>query len=217
MAWNAIGQLAGGAGSGATWTTGHGVPVTPGVNPGDMYLDVDTGNVYRWNGASWSLAGNIEGPAGPTGPPGSTGPAGATGSKGADGDVGRPNIGPVGPRGNDGNKWLVSVNPPQPSDGVAGDLFFQTTPLTTGPILLKGDQGPRGAQGETGPPGQPQTNLGFALFVPMTGVKWSADVSSADNGFAISCVVNIPAPMWLFGLGVDVNTGACWHRTVGAI
>jgi hypothetical protein len=39
---------------GDKWTTGDGAPSGSGVGPGDMYLDVLTGNVYQWSGTAWS-------------------------------------------------------------------------------------------------------------------------------------------------------------------
>lgn len=211
MAWVAIGQLAGGAGSGATWTTGHGAPGSSGVNTGDMYLNVDNGDVYRWNGVSWSLAGNITGPTGATGatgPPGSQGIQGNTGSTGLTGDIGRPNIGPVGPRGNDGTNWLIGTADPDQNAGVIGDYYFKTVNNPNGPIVLKGDPGSPGAPGQTGPPGVPGlSNVGFALLVPFPGINWITASNSADNGFAILCYVTVPSPMYLHSLGVDVNTG----------
>ena len=54
----------GGTGVGNSWLTGSGLAPAPGTNPGDQYLDADTGNVYQWDGESWILRGNIKGPAG---------------------------------------------------------------------------------------------------------------------------------------------------------
>jgi hypothetical protein len=41
---------------GSTWTTGNGEPVVTGFEVlGDMYLDEDTGDVWRWSGSSWMM------------------------------------------------------------------------------------------------------------------------------------------------------------------
>lgn len=41
---------------GSIWTTGHGAPaIAGGEQDGDMYLDTDTGNVWRFNGVAWTL------------------------------------------------------------------------------------------------------------------------------------------------------------------
>lgn len=48
--------------AGSTWTAGKGKPETvEGFREGDMYLDTSTGNVYRFDGSSWSLSVNIVG------------------------------------------------------------------------------------------------------------------------------------------------------------
>ncbi|MEZ0484292.1 hypothetical protein [Fibrella aquatica] len=66
---------------GSSWHAGNGVPVAqagggPGIY-GDIYLDYDTGNVYRAqspSGSSWTLKGNIKGPQGIQGPIGLSAP-----------------------------------------------------------------------------------------------------------------------------------------------
>ena len=52
---------------GSKWLTGSGLAPAPGTNPGDQYLDADTGNVYQWDGETWILSGNIKGPQGDSG------------------------------------------------------------------------------------------------------------------------------------------------------
>lgn len=48
--------------TGSTWTAGAGEPEeTDGFRTGDMYLDTETGDIYRFNGNSWALATNITG------------------------------------------------------------------------------------------------------------------------------------------------------------
>jgi hypothetical protein len=44
---------------GSIWSTGHGAPVAAGGQAGDLYLDVDTGDIYQWNGASWDFQGTF--------------------------------------------------------------------------------------------------------------------------------------------------------------
>jgi hypothetical protein len=55
---------------GNTWSSGSGAPVGAGTNTGDQYLNTDNGDVYEWDGATWNITGNIEGPTGPAGPAG---------------------------------------------------------------------------------------------------------------------------------------------------
>lgn len=71
---------------GATWITGAGHPeITANVN--DIYLDIETGDVYKFEFDSWETKGNLKGPSGLSikGPPGLTGPRGFTGV-GVDGE-----------------------------------------------------------------------------------------------------------------------------------
>lgn len=55
-----------------------------GPNGLDSYLNVTTGDYFQYNSgtSTWSLIGNIKGPAGETGAQGITGPTGATGPAG---------------------------------------------------------------------------------------------------------------------------------------
>jgi hypothetical protein len=71
---------------------------------GDSWIVDADGNLYVWNGSSWTDAGQIVGPTGPTG---ATGATGATGPQGPQGDTG-----PTGPTGATG---------PQGATGATGD------------------------------------------------------------------------------------------------
>jgi hypothetical protein len=44
---------------GSIWLTGSGAPVTPGGQTGDLYLDVTTGDIYRWQGNAWVYQGTF--------------------------------------------------------------------------------------------------------------------------------------------------------------
>jgi len=44
---------------GSMWFTGSGAPVDPGGQVGDMYLDVDTGDIYQWTGSAWQYEGTF--------------------------------------------------------------------------------------------------------------------------------------------------------------
>lgn len=44
---------------GSIWSTGHGAPTLTGGQAGDMYLDVDTGDIYRWDGVAWVFEGTF--------------------------------------------------------------------------------------------------------------------------------------------------------------
>ena len=77
---------------GSQWFSGAGQPTTTsGYQTGDMYINVNTGNVWHLHTEGWRLEGNIKGPQGPQGLPGIRGPQGAEGAKGP--------AGPAGPAG----------------------------------------------------------------------------------------------------------------------
>lgn len=85
---------------GSFWRALHGYP-SPDIQnklSGDHYLDVDTGDVYGYDGSQWNLEGNIRGPEGPRGPQGPIGPQGIEGPQG-----------PRGPQGVTGETGLTAL------------------------------------------------------------------------------------------------------------
>jgi hypothetical protein len=102
-------------------------------------VDAD-GDLYIWNGSSWSSAGQIVGPEGPQGP---QGPQGAQGIQGLTGATGV--AGPTGPQGAQGIQGLTGAT------GVAGP---------TGPQGAQGIQGLTGATGPAGSAGGAWTYIG---------------------------------------------------------
>lgn len=76
---------------GNRWTSNSRTPEA-GFNTisGDQWLDTNTGNIYEYNGTSWSLKGNIKGPQGIQGPQGRQGDAGPVGPQGPQGAQGIP-------------------------------------------------------------------------------------------------------------------------------
>jgi hypothetical protein len=89
------------------WRYGNTVPVAALGTLGDFYLNMTNGNVYyKSNATTWTLTGNITGPAGATGAAGAQGiqgvpgPSGAAGTNGAQGIQGAPGVpGPQGIQG----------------------------------------------------------------------------------------------------------------------
>lgn len=88
--------------------TGNGVPIPALGDDGDLYLDVDSGNVYHKVNGVWIYQTNMIGPqgntvTGPTGPQGNTvtGPTGPAGQDvtGPTGPQGNTVTGPTGPQG----------------------------------------------------------------------------------------------------------------------
>ena len=110
---------------GVGWKTGTGVPTFLGQD-GEMYYDVQTYDIYRWDSAGWTLVGNIKGPAGPQG---SRGPQGAIGPRGPEG--------PQGQKGRPGASyaivgWLSSVDQlPEPASDYEGDGYLVSTNVGT--------------------------------------------------------------------------------------
>jgi hypothetical protein len=137
------------------WRYGAVAPAAALGNVGDFYLDTATGNVYYKSGTTtWTLTGNIKGPAGVAGAQGVAGPTGATGPAGAQGVAG-----PAGPTGLTGATGPAGATGPQGIAGPTGTTGAQgpagATGLTgpAGPIGLTGPAGPTGATGAQGPAG----------------------------------------------------------------
>jgi hypothetical protein len=84
---------------------------------GDAYIVNADGNLWVWNGASFTDAGQIVGPEGPTGPQGIQGLQGPAGVKGDTGDTGAQGIqgvqGPQGIQGLKGDKGDTGNTGPQ--------------------------------------------------------------------------------------------------------
>ena len=136
----------------------------------DAYIVDADGNLYVWNGSTWTDAGQIVGPMGPTGATGATGaqgvqgPTGSTGAQGIQGITGP--TGPTGPTGALGGVFLFGQN--QPSNPVDGSVWYQSSTGLSyvyitgtgwqlinlyGPTGPQGSTGPQGAQGQFGPTG----------------------------------------------------------------
>ena len=111
------------------WRYGNVIPAAALGAMGDFYLNMTNGNVYyKSNATTWTLTGNITGPAGAAGATGSTGLTGATGPAGVQGIQGVAGAaGAVGATG--------PIGPIGPAGGPAGPA------------------GPTGATGATGPAG----------------------------------------------------------------
>lgn len=103
---------------GTKWMIGYGPPTQDdgaASQPGDLYLDNVTGQVYRWQMGGWGEVGNLRGPIGPTGPTGTTGDTGIQG--------------PTGPKGDTGGAIWIKGNVDGPADlpptGALGDGYIQ--------------------------------------------------------------------------------------------
>ena len=138
------------------WRYGNAIPLAALGAMGDFYLNMTNGNVYyKSNATTWTLTGNITGPAGAAGAQGIqglAGPAGATGPIGATGPAG-PAGGPAGPAGPTG---ATGATGPAGPTGPTGPTGLTGATGAQGPIGLTGPAGATGAQGLiglTGPAG----------------------------------------------------------------
>ncbi len=131
-------------------------------------MDNDTGDYYKKISGTWTLQGNLEGPAGADGadgaqgPQGIQGPQGDTGATGATGATGP--AGADGVDGADGATWYNGSGVPASGLGVdddfyldndTGDYYKKIAGTWTLQGNLEGPTGPQGPQGPAGPMGTP--------------------------------------------------------------
>lgn len=122
----------GGGGGGVRFLAGSGEPTGADGMPGDVYLDTDSGDLYRNSNGSWDLLMGLVGPAGDTGP---QGPAGDTGPEGPQGPAGtNGSDGAQGPPGQDAEITPANAVDPD-SETFAEDLVaaLQTVGLMETP------------------------------------------------------------------------------------
>lgn len=111
--------------SGAGWTSGTGTPVVAGAVLNDQYLNLTNADVWKWDGAAWSLSMNIKGLTGVQGSAGSTGATGSVGATGSTGATGSQGVaGPTGNTGAAGPTGTTGAAGPTGSQGVAGVNAF---------------------------------------------------------------------------------------------
>ena len=125
-----------------------------GNNPGDMWIDVETGHGWAWDGTQWVDMGQMHGDQGDPGPPGATGPQGPPGAgivvKGQVADAAS-----LPTSGNTvGDVWITQ-------DNSHGWFWDGTQWIDMGPF-----QGPAGAVGPPGPVGPPGMGINFEGTVP---------------------------------------------------
>jgi hypothetical protein len=153
------------------WRYGNAIPLAALGAMGDFYLNMTNGNVYyKSNATTWTLTGNITGPAGAAGATGLTGaagpagvqgiqgvagPAGPAGAVGATGPIGPagPAGGPAGPAGPTGATGATGPAGPIGATGLTGATGAQGIQGLTGPAGATGAQGLIGLTGPAGPTG----------------------------------------------------------------
>lgn len=75
----------GGSGSSMRFLFGETDPTASDGEPGDVFLNTNSGDIFKNENGTWNLQGNLRGPQGergPEGPQGEQGPAGADGQDG---------------------------------------------------------------------------------------------------------------------------------------
>lgn len=136
--WATLAYFAGGGGGGSVWYTGSGAPSGGLGVDGDFYLRSSNGDFYEKVAGTWTVQGNLAGPAGATGPAGPTGPAGADstvpgppGADGADGADGA--TGPAGPAGGPTQVINTSGNLTLSAASHKGKMLLHDTGVITCP------------------------------------------------------------------------------------
>lgn len=81
---NPLPVSSGGGSGGMRFHSGEGVPGTDVGQPGDIYLDTSTGDLYNNQNGSWVEEMNLKGPQGPAGTDGEDGEQGPQGEPGQD-------------------------------------------------------------------------------------------------------------------------------------
>jgi len=116
--------------------TGSSTPTSSLGNSGDVYIQINTGDVYKKTGNTWNLIGNIKGP---PGQPGQQGPAGQPGRN--------PEIlfGTEDPDNGIGNNGDLYINTN------TGQLFSKTGNTWVFKVSLKGERGTQIYSGNTPP------------------------------------------------------------------
>lgn len=197
-------RLEGSAFKVAQWHSGVGSPYISLGNPGDLYLEVISGDVYQRDEGAWSLISNLRGPAGASGLDGPKGEKGAKGDKGDKGDKGETGeVGARGPQGEkgdalitalncshdqiirfDGNAWVCANAPVNPLAGLNcndGDsLIFNQGSWTCAQPETGSDQNTPDGNEQDEPPSEPEDTL-LRLAVPLDKLAITASHSFAPD------------------------------------
>jgi hypothetical protein len=184
----------------------------------DAWTVLSDGNLYVWNGTSWTSAGPIQGPTGATGATGAqgiqgptgadstvTGPTGATGSQGALGPTGA--TGPTGPTG-PANFEVVGANRLASHVLVAADVATIVKMNSSSAMTL--DIPEDGTNGYTFPTG---TQILFTqLGVGQVTVRALGSVALRSEGsrvttksrYAVGSLIKLSANEWLLSGNLTV-------------
>lgn len=178
----------GGSGTpGSIWYSGAGAPSSSLGVVNDFYLNSVNGDYFqKVSDTTWTLKGNLKGPAGatgPAGPQGVAGPAGATGPAGPQGAKG--DTGSTGPAGAQGPQGIAG---PAGATGATGPQGAKGDTGATGPAGPAGSAGAQGPQGVAGPAGANGSNGadGAPGSIWHTGVGAPSAVLGAVNDLYIN-------------------------------
>ena len=119
-------------------TSGPGAPNNANGKDGDLYVDINTGDLYKKDNGTWKPNGTIKGAKGDKG---DTGPAGPAGKDGAGKAINSGNGQPNNSQGKDGDLYY---------DKGTGQLYYKDNGVWK-PIDIKGQKGDKG---DTGAPGK---------------------------------------------------------------
>lgn len=162
--------------------TGNGLPTNT-ARENDLYINIATGELYKFTNGVWAPQGTLKGPKGDRGIQGVQGPQGATGLQGPTGP-----IGPQGPKGDKGDYGpsfkilgeLASTSQlPTPTADLQSQGAAYAIPDTegikhlwvirgTGTSLTWFDLGPSGIEGPQGPQGATGKGIDTLLSINST-------------------------------------------------
>jgi hypothetical protein len=198
-----------------TVTTSSALPAT-GNTANDMYVTLDTGHGWAWNGTSWVDLGPYQGPVGPTG---STGATGATGSQGPVGSTGATGAaGPQGVQGNIGPTGATGATGSQGPQGLTGSTGATGPQGLTGNTGATGSIGPTGATGPPGPPGGASAYTTLSALFTMPAVNATAVANVASGGaaqFNVGGIVFISPIGYLSVTAVNTGTNQLTLQNLG--
>ena len=206
-AWILIMNVIGISGSdGATWLSGNGAPAATAGSDGDLYLDVDSGDVFRRSAGAWAILLNIEG---------QSGTAGANGV--------------------DGATWITGAGAPAAGLGIDGDLYldistgdvFQKSAGSwgaianiTGPIGATGSAGTNGTDGSVWYTGSGIPGAGTGIDGDFYLDSTSGDIYQKSAGAWGASIANLTGPTGTAGTNGTIHPtdlGALQSRALGSI
>jgi hypothetical protein len=176
---------------------------TIGNSTNDARIVDEDGDLYIWNGSSWSSAGQIVGPQGPAGPQGPTGSK-ATFSVVASTAPSNPVEGQAWYNSTDGltyiyydSSWIEFGNSLAGAQGETGPAGPTGATGPAGPTGATGPAGPTGNTGPTGPAGTSPSETNWtkiATASPTSGTSYTFSNLSGYNTFMLDIKLAYKTP-----------------------